>query len=227
MKSPNTAILLFTRSAKEEAASKRVSGKKRLNQRFFSTLINHSRHTAEATGLPLFTTDQQEGNTFGERLTHAIQQVFDQGFERVITIGNDSPGLTAEHILQAANQLNHHELVLGPAKDGGTYLIGLHKGAFDQKTLSLLDWSGETSFNVLKAFARFRGINTWAGNELADIDNRSGIHALLNFSGSQFQQLKHLVVILLSTNFNISLEEKAFEPAPVHFAFGLKAPPIY
>ena len=226
MKSHHTAILLFTRSAKEEATFKRVSGKKRLNQRFFSTLINHSRRTAVSTGLPLFTTDQQQGNTFGERLAHAIQQVFDQGFERIITIGNDSPGLTTEMILQATNQLDHHDLVIGPARDGGTYLIGLHKNAFDQQTWSHLDWSEAHSFQDLIAFARQHDLRFSIGEELADIDCRRELHLLLNFSGQQFQRLKLLVVSLLTTYLNIPLQDRAITLRPVRFAFGLKAPPF-
>lgn len=226
MKSPNTAILLFTRSAKEEAASKRVSGKKRLNQRFFSTLINHSRNTAASTGLPLFTANQQRGNTFGERLSYAIQQVFDQGFERVITIGNDSPGLTSEMILQAANRLDQNELVVGPARDGGTYLIGLHKNAFDRESWSNMDWSGAHSFEDLIAFAQRHELHLHIGKELSDIDSRHELNLLLNFSGDQFLRLKHLVVSLLTTHTNIPVQDSVIALSHVRFAFGLKAPPL-
>ncbi len=221
----STAILLFTRSAKEEAAFKRVSGKKRLNKRFFKTLIDQTRKTARATGLPLFTADHQHGNTFGERLTHALQEVFDQGFERVITIGNDSPELTPEILLHAANALDHHELVLGPAKDGGTYLIGLHKYAFDQHALAKLNWSGEFSFRDLMNFAQGKELSTFVGDELQDIDDRRGLNFLLNVSGDQFQSIKLIVVHILATFHHFLIQENAFEPSPVRYAFGLKAPP--
>lgn len=226
MRSHNTAILLFTRSAKEEAAFKRVSGKKRLNKRFFKTLIDRTRKTAQATGLPLFTANHQQGNTFGERLTHALKNVYDQGFERVITIGNDSPGLTSEILLHAAGQLNHHEVVLGPAKDGGTYLIGLHKSVFDQNILAQLNWNGEDSFVDLQSFARERGLSTFTGSELQDIDDRKGLNLLLSVSGGQFQSIRHLVVLLLATYYHFTQQENAFEPSQVRFAFGLKAPPL-
>lgn len=226
MKSPSTAILLFSRSAKEEAIFKRVSGKKRLNKRFFKTLIDHTLQTAKSTELPLFTTDNQRGNTFGERLTHALKEVFDQGFERVIAIGNDSPGLTTDVLLQAAHQLNQHELVIGPATDGGTYLVGLHKDAFDQETLAQLQWSNEGSFEDLMAFANSKGLSTYVGNELQDIDNRNGLHLLLNLTGIQFRSLKTLVANLLAIHEYLSQLEGTYQPSPLRFGFGLKAPPL-
>ncbi len=222
----STAILLFTRSAQEEALHKPLSGKKRLNKRFFKELIDHTRLTAQSTGLPLFTADHQYGNTFGERLTNALKGVFDQGFDRVITIGNDSPGLTAEHLIHAANQLNRHDLVLGPSKDGGTYLIGIRKNAFDEKMWPRINWSAENSFRDLWDFAQQRGLQTYVGHVLQDIDNRSSIHALLSETGSQFRQLRSLVVSMLTGQIDIPLLENSYKQSPVRFSFGLKAPPL-
>lgn len=226
MKSHSTAILLFTRSAEEEATFKRVSCKKRLNKRFFRTLIEQTRQTAQATGLPVFTADHQQGNTFGERLTHALREVYDRGFECVITIGNDSPGLTPEILLHAAHQLNRHKVVLGPAKDGGTYLIGLHRSAFDQNTLAQLNWNGKYSFHDLLHFSQGRKLSTFVGSELQDIDDRRGLNFLLNLSGDQFQTIRHLAVNLLATFHHFALQESSFEPSLVRFSFGLKAPPV-
>ncbi len=48
---------------------------------------------------------------------------------QVVIVGADCPGLTAAHLGEALEALDHEDLVLGPAEDGGYYLIGLHLGA--------------------------------------------------------------------------------------------------
>lgn len=67
----------------------------------------------------------QTGETLGARLWHAFQRAFQRGAERVVTIGSDSPTLPPSIITQAFEALITHDVVLGPATDGGYYLIGL------------------------------------------------------------------------------------------------------
>ena len=74
----------------------------------------------------------QKGAGFGERFTNAIKDIFNQGYEYVITVGNDSPGLKTSHILKALRFLQHNKVVLGPSLDGGFYLLGLHKDQFSE-----------------------------------------------------------------------------------------------
>jgi len=61
----------------------------------------------------------------GVRLCTAIQAVLLRGYSRVLVIGSDSPDLPIDYLHQAAAALLTHELVLGPAADGGYYLIGV------------------------------------------------------------------------------------------------------
>ncbi len=67
---------------------------------------------------------QGEGD-LGDRLIRAFQSAFDQGCDRVLTIGIDCPEITATILQQATDALSSHDAVLGPATDGGYYLIGL------------------------------------------------------------------------------------------------------
>ena len=69
---------------------------------------------------------QCEGD-LGERLTSALETSFAAGMTRVAVIGIDCPDLNAEVIDQAFDMLNRNDLVLGPAEDGGYYLIGLRR----------------------------------------------------------------------------------------------------
>ena len=89
---------------------------------------------AEASGLPVhyILDDQQVGRSFAERFTNAFQQLFRQGYDKVIAIGNDHPGLTSGHLQTAAWELAEYDHVLGPSTDGGFYLIGVWQKRFQQ-----------------------------------------------------------------------------------------------
>ncbi|WP_340077406.1 TIGR04282 family arsenosugar biosynthesis glycosyltransferase [Leptobacterium sp. I13] len=70
---------------------------------------------------------EQQGNDLGERMKNAFQELFDSGFDRVVIIGSDSYDITHQHIESAFDALNESDAVIGPAKDGGYYLLGLKK----------------------------------------------------------------------------------------------------
>jgi uncharacterized protein len=67
----------------------------------------------------------QGRGSLGARMKRAFDQAFRSGFTRVILIGSDIPGLNAEILQEAFFALSVHDLVLGPARDGGYYLIGM------------------------------------------------------------------------------------------------------
>lgn len=67
---------------------------------------------------------QGEGH-LGQRIGHAFDQGFTSGLQRVLIIGSDCPSIGEPHIAQALTHLETHDLVLGPATDGGYYLVGL------------------------------------------------------------------------------------------------------
>ncbi len=67
----------------------------------------------------------QGGGDLGSRMARAFREAFEAGMDRVILVGTDCPGITGGLVRNAFTALQQHELVLGPAKDGGYYLIGL------------------------------------------------------------------------------------------------------
>ncbi len=69
----------------------------------------------------------QKGNGLGERMLNAFDEAFDRKFKKVVLIGSDSFEIKGEHILEAFEQLDEHETVIGPSKDGGYYLIGMKR----------------------------------------------------------------------------------------------------
>ncbi|MEM6686673.1 MAG: TIGR04282 family arsenosugar biosynthesis glycosyltransferase [Bacteroidota bacterium] len=87
----------------------------------------------------------QIGNDLGERMQYAFADAFRNQYEKVIIIGSDLYDLQPKHIEEAITALDNNDIVIGPAKDGGYYLLGmktLHKEAFLPK-----EWGKE---NVLK-----------------------------------------------------------------------------
>lgn len=78
----------------------------------------------------------QKGTDLGSRMQHAFSEAFQSGFEKVIIIGSDLYDLTPEIISTAFQQLDKNDVVIGPAIDGGYYLLGmkkLHQTIFQNK----------------------------------------------------------------------------------------------
>ena len=85
---------------------------------------------------------QQVGEDLGIRMLNAFKNGFKAGYEKVMIIGSDLYDLTTENIENAFLQLNTNDVVLGPAEDGGYYLLGmnsLHSTIFKNK-----NWGTET-----------------------------------------------------------------------------------
>lgn len=67
----------------------------------------------------------QWGDDLGERMHHAVKAGLEAGYKRVVLIGSDLYDLSTTDLEQAFDALNTHEVVLGPAEDGGYYLLGM------------------------------------------------------------------------------------------------------
>lgn len=70
---------------------------------------------------------QQQGDDLGLRMQHAFKNSFNTGYEKVLIIGSDLYDLTPNHINKAFEKLNTNDVVMGPAEDGGYYLLGMKK----------------------------------------------------------------------------------------------------
>lgn len=69
----------------------------------------------------------QSGENLGEKMQNAFQNLFKSGYQKCIIIGSDLFDLKEQNILQALKLLEKNEVVIGPAEDGGYYLLGLKK----------------------------------------------------------------------------------------------------
>ena len=72
-----------------------------------------------------YTKKLQSHGDLGTRMHNAFQALFDLGYQKCIIIGSDLFDLKSNHIETAFNKLLNHDVVIGPAADGGYYLLGL------------------------------------------------------------------------------------------------------
>lgn len=72
-----------------------------------------------------FLREVQSGTDLGQRMLKAFQWGFEAGYQKIAIIGTDCFQLNAEILQQAFDRLDDHKAVVGPAKDGGYYLLGI------------------------------------------------------------------------------------------------------
>lgn len=112
--------------------------------------------------------NRQTGADLGARMLAAFAHEFALGGDRIVLIGGDCPDIDARYVTQAFSALAAHDLVLGPAEDGGYGLIGLktlQPGLFQG-----INWgSGEVRAKTLE-LARQLHLSAFELSEIWDVD---------------------------------------------------------
>lgn len=88
----------------------------------------------------------QEGEDLGLRMQQAFEYGFENGYNNIILIGSDLPNISKEIITSGFDHLENHDVVFGPAHDGGYYLIGL--SAMNSSIFINKPWSQSTLLDV-------------------------------------------------------------------------------
>lgn len=112
----------------------------------------------------------QEGKNLGERMLNAFKDAFARGYKNVAILGSDSPTLPLENIDDAFEKLSKSDLVLGPAEDGGYYLIGLNKayrGLFEN-----IEWSSHSVLQLTIESAKKLQLSYKLLPNWYDVDNK-------------------------------------------------------
>ena len=110
---------------------------------------------------------QSEGD-LGERMNNAIQEVLQEGYEKVVLIGSDCAEINSDDIHTAFQQLNTHDITLGPALDGGYYLIGMKE--VSPTLFQNITWSTNSVLNDTIARIKAAGLTFSLLEEKSDID---------------------------------------------------------
>lgn len=144
MLSKGTIVMIYSLAPERQAREKRVLGRGNQHASFllFDRLEGRIKSVVTKTGLPavVIFDHLQPGASFGERYAAAFNQLFEAGYEKVISVGNDIPSLNESHIRLALDGLKKNQVVLGPSHDGGDYLIALSKNDFEEEKFISLPW---------------------------------------------------------------------------------------
>jgi len=110
----------------------------------------------------------QQGRDLGERIKYSLQKVFRDAMRKVVIIGTDSPDLTGEIIDNAIHRLDTHDVVIGPAEDGGYYLLGMKQ--FYPELFNGIPWSSENVFDETVKRMNEIGLRYYRLPVIMDID---------------------------------------------------------
>ena len=117
----------------------------------------------------------QEGADLGARMSSACDEAFRRGAGRVAIVGSDVPGLSRDDVGVALASLRNHDLVLGPARDGGYYLIGL--GHRRPALFEGVAWGTGSVFAATTERAAALGLSVRVLEERRDIDTVEDVRA--------------------------------------------------
>ncbi|MEV3933877.1 MULTISPECIES: TIGR04282 family arsenosugar biosynthesis glycosyltransferase [unclassified Streptomyces] len=121
----------------------------------------------------------QRGEDLGQRLAAAVTDAFADGAGPLLVIGTDAPTLTGDHLTAAFDPLESHDVVLGPALDGGYYLIGLRAPHTSLFGLGSDAWSTDRVLTATLGVARREGLSVELLCPLRDLDTPEDATALL------------------------------------------------
>ncbi len=137
----------------------------------------------------------QDGYDLGAKMAGALQKVFGKNTGKVILIGTDIPDISAEILKGAFKKLDDADLVIGPAGDGGFYLIGAKH--FVPGLFEGIKWGEDKVCNALKERLKRNNLKTDETPELIDIDTIEDVETWLKLrrgsADSEFKiQIKKL-----------------------------------
>ena len=115
---------------------------------------------------------QGEGD-LGDCMRRAFGDSFKEGFEKTVIVGTDCPSLGADDVAEALDLLEENTLVLGPAVDGGYYLIGIRSDASEwlyELVFENIPWGTDQVFNTTVNVLAETGLDVGLLNEKADVD---------------------------------------------------------
>ncbi len=128
----------------------------------------------------------QQGSDLGERMAHALDTAFQEGADRAVLIGSDIPDFPAPLLAKALDDLRRMPVLLGPALDGGYYLIGFQRQAFTHTAFTNITWSRPNVLDATLTRLKSAGLDAGFLPPWNDVDDIWDLNALyrLNLAGS-------------------------------------------
>jgi rSAM/selenodomain-associated transferase 2/rSAM/selenodomain-associated transferase 1 len=161
---------------------------------------------------------EQQGADLGGRMHRAIETAFVEGARHVLVIGTDCPDLSPEILSDAWRQLERNDVVLGPAADGGYYLIGMNRP--DVRFFLGIDWGTERVLSQTMNRCRELGVSVGLLPKLTDIDEAENLvfcrRAGQDFKDCLPQERKGLLSIVIPTLNEVGQLEATLGPIVQH-----------
>jgi rSAM/selenodomain-associated transferase 2/rSAM/selenodomain-associated transferase 1 len=143
---------------------------------------------------------RQPSGDIGRRMEAAFKAAFQKGSKRVIAVGTDIPGLSSGILEKALTGLQNHDVVLGPAMDGGYYLIGMQ--SLHPELFRAWDWGTESVCNRTRATIRRLGLDLMELPLLQDSDRPENLAAMQNSAVFIELQKKKLPITVVIPTYN-------------------------
>ncbi|MBF0385471.1 MAG: TIGR04282 family arsenosugar biosynthesis glycosyltransferase, partial [Candidatus Omnitrophica bacterium] len=111
---------------------------------------------------------KQQGSSLGQRLYNAFVFARDQGAAKTVIIGSDAPDLPLSYIKTAFRKLSSYDVIFGPSRDGGYYLVGLKMPL--RNIFQNIEWSSSEVLNQSLAKAKKAKKNVYLLKPWQDVD---------------------------------------------------------
>ncbi len=131
---------------------------------------------------------QAQGD-IGQRMYQAFRAGFADKVERIVLVGSDIPTITTELLETAFRALLEKEVVVGPALDGGYYLLGINRkswGLIQHRLFDTIPWSTPEVFGRTLERIEACGISPEILAELEDIDQPYNMHGIEKVFGNEW-----------------------------------------
>jgi rSAM/selenodomain-associated transferase 1 len=117
----------------------------------------------------------QRGDDLGQRLTHVFDDVFRLGVESIVVVGSDLPDLPVRVVEEALTVLSARDdtVVIGPAADGGYYLIGMNR--HHPELFQRIQWSSERVLDQTLSAAKVENLRVVLLQQWSDVDAPSDL----------------------------------------------------
>ncbi|HMK56859.1 MAG TPA: TIGR04282 family arsenosugar biosynthesis glycosyltransferase [Dissulfurispiraceae bacterium] len=144
----------------------------------------------------------QSGRDLGEKMKNAFKRVFEDGCLQAVLIGSDIPDLPPAIITEAFSALENKQAVIGPAKDGGYYLIGFRRDAYAGQVFRGMSWGSSDIFERSIAVLEREGIDVYVLPVWSDMDRPADIAELVKRnSEGPFMRSKTMSYLRNKTSF--------------------------
>jgi len=130
--------------------------------------------------------EQLDGD-LGVKMNHAFIQGFEEGYDNILIIGTDCPEMTINDLGCGFDKLEHSNLTLGPAYDGGYYCVGLK--APTPQIFKNVDWGSDRVFKQTIAKAIHLGLEIELLSKRHDIDRPADLDNWYNIANPQSEKI--------------------------------------